>query len=86
MLRYLAGLSLMSSALAIAQPAAPDPTQAPVAAEVAAPAPAPEPAEAAEVAEAPKMKKVCRMVEVVGSAIGKTICTMKPVKPSKGAN
>jgi hypothetical protein len=50
----------------------------------AAPAPEPAPATEAELPpEEPKMKRVCRQVEVVGSAIGRTVCTMKPVRAPK---
>lgn len=79
MLRLLAGLSLMSSAVAIAR--APEPVEAPVAA-----AQSPSRPEAPEVAEVPKMKKVCRTIQMVGSAIPKKICTMRPIKPSKPSN
>ena len=104
MLRVFAGLSLLSSAVAVAQtappapatpppvapapepvaptmtpPVAPEATEAPEAVE------APEAAEAPE-AEAPKMKKVCHAEDVVGSAIPRQICKMKPIKPPKSAN
>ena len=92
MLRFLVGLSLMSAAAAIAQPATPAPANTPVPVEgSAAPAPVETPAgadvaeapSAPQESEAPKMKKVCRTYEVVGSAIGKTVCTMRKVKPDK---
>jgi len=86
MLRFLVGLSLMSSAAAIAQPAAPEPTEAPVPVEVAEAPEAPEAPKTPQLTEAPKMKKVCRTYEVVGSAIPKTTCTMRPVKPSTSVN
>ena len=42
------------------------------------------PADEAELPpEEPKMKRVCRQVEVVGSAIGRTVCTMKPIRAPK---
>ena len=92
MLRVLVGLTLLCTTAAIAQPAPPTSARTPVAAAVAETPEAPqvtdvsETPEAQESSEAPKMKKVCRTYEVVGSAIGKTVCTMKPVKPSKKAN
>ena len=78
MLRMLSLVLLGCSSIAIAQappadspPAEPTPT-----AEPAPPAEEPPP-------EEPKMKKVCRSVEVVGSAVGRTVCTMKPVRSPK---
>ncbi|MEO7411253.1 MAG: hypothetical protein ABIU10_08040 [Sphingomicrobium sp.] len=77
---------LVSPTLALAQappalPAEPAPAETEAVAEPAA-EPAP-PAEAELPPEEPPMKKVCRTVEVVGSAIGRTVCTMKPVRASK---
>ena len=65
---------------------APEPTPATEPAPAAEAAPAAEPAPPAEAElppEEPPMKKVCRRVEVVGSAIGRTVCTLKPVRAPK---
>lgn len=83
MLRMLSLVLLGSSSIAIAQvqPAPPAPPAAP-----AEPAPAVDPAPAVEAeaaVEEPKMKKVCRQVEVVGSAVGRSVCTMKPIRAPK---
>ena len=77
MLRVLVCLNVMSSA--VAQPAPPAELSAPAPqAQVAAPAPTV--AEAPVVGE-PKMKKVCHLEDVVGSAFPRTVCKMKPIKP-----
>ena len=91
MLRVLAGLSLVTSAVSVAQTAppapppestvSPTPSVAP-APEVQVAPPAPVVAEAPPpVVEEPKMKKVCHLEDVAGSAFPRTICKMKPVKP-----
>lgn len=90
MLRMIPVLILCSSAMAMAeQPAAqpatpPAPQVAPVpAAEQGQAVAATEATEAVEAVEEPQMKKVCRAQEVVGSAIPRTVCVMKPVhKPN----
>ncbi len=97
MLRMLALVVLGNSSIAMAQVPPAEPTPAETAAsaeaippsepaEAAEPTEPAEPAEPAEVEEAPKMKKVCRSVEVVGSAIGRTVCTMKPIRPKPKAD
>ena len=87
MLRILLLVLLVSPATALAQvpPAPPSP---PVS-ESAPPADVAPPAEVEIAPEEPKMKKVCRQVEVVGSAIGRSVCTLKPIrapKPPRGLN
>lgn len=77
MLRMLSLAVLGSSSMALAQ--VPPPAPAEPVEKVAAPSEPAPPAE--EVApEEPKMKRVCRSVEVVGSAVGRTVCTMKPIR------
>ena len=84
MLRLLAGLSLVSSAVSVAQTAQPvapvTPTAIP-APQAAVPAPAPAAVEAPPVAEEPAMKKVCHLEDVAGSAFPRRVCKMKPIKP-----
>ena len=67
-----------SSAVAQAPPAPPAPVE-PSAAVEAAP-------EANVAPEEPKRKKVCRQFEVVGSALGGQVCTMKPIRAPKPKN
>ena len=86
MLRMLSLVLLGSSSIAVAQvqPAPPAPPAPPAAPAEPAPAVDPAPAVEAEAAvEEPKMKKVCRQVEVVGSAVGRSVCTMKPIRAPK---
>jgi hypothetical protein len=88
MLRMFSVLILCSSAAAVAQATAVQPATPPVAAvQPAPPADAQasvEPADAPEAVEEPQMKKVCHSQEVVGSAIPRTVCVMKPVRKPKG--
>ena len=83
MLRMMSLVLLGCSSIALAQV----PPSQPAPAEPAAPvqsAPSAELAPIEDVApEEPKMKKVCRQVEVVGSAIGRSVCTMKPIRAPK---
>ena len=77
MLRLLPLLIAGSSAISLAQtppvtPPVVEQASLPVEAQVSSEAPV-------ELAE-PKMKKVCRSIEVVGSAIPRRVCTMKPVR------
>jgi hypothetical protein len=87
MLRLFSVLILCSSAMAVAgepavQPAATTSTATP--AEAAEAAPAVEAAEATEAVEEPQMKKVCHSEDVVGSAIPRRVCKMKPVRKPNG--
>ena len=83
MLRMISLVLLGCSSIALAQV----PSSQPAPAEPAAPVQSTPPAELAPVEdvapEEPKMKKVCRQVEVVGSAIGRSVCTMKPIRSPK---
>ena len=82
MFRIVSTLLVGWSSLALAQnsPAPPAPPPALQLQSVAAAEPAPEPE---AVPAEPKMRKVCHTVEVVGSSIPRSICTMKPVRTPK---
>lgn len=88
MLRMISLVLLGCSSIALAQV----PSSQPAPAEPAAPVQSAPLAELAPVEdvpaedvapEEPKMKKVCRQVEVVGSAIGRSVCIMKPIRAPK---
>ena len=66
-------------------PVTPETAETPVTSTAPETAAAPEAVDATETAEveAPKMKKICRTQEVVGSAIPRRICTMRAIKPAK---
>ena len=83
MLRMLSLLVLGSSSLTLAQvPTAPSVSLPPAEAAGSDNAPV----EPDVVPEEPKMKKVCRPVEVVGSSIPRRICSMKPLREHKLPN